>query len=106
MAQSTTSNPPVTRTMATDLKKCSTHNQIPSQNTSIVDQLRKQAPSQQSKRKRNDDTPPLSQRSLSSTTDTMDIAPTDFELDFDNETLPTYHEDNINQSDKHLYYNS
>ena len=86
--------------MTTELKKRSTNKQIPPQNKSIVEQLRKQAPSQQAKRKRNDDTPPLSQRSLTATTDTMDLAPTDFELEFDNESIPVYQEDTINQSDK------
>ena len=81
--------PPTTRTMASEAKKRTTNKSF--KTNSIVEQLRQQAPSPHSKRRRNEENSlPLSQRSLPSSTDASEVAPMDFELEFDKDPVPMY----------------
>ena len=91
MAKTTKDTPPTTRAMSADGKKRAPVKPPPKSSHSIVDQLRQQAPSQHSKRRRNDDISlPLSQRSVPSTTDTSDLAPMEMEFEFDTEPVSVY----------------
>ena len=79
----TKESPVTTRTMSAENKRRATHKNSPKSTTSIMEQLRQQHPSSQSKRRRNDETTlPLSQRSTltaeGSDTETMEV-----EFDFE-----------------------
>ena len=93
---------PLSKSMSTDSKKRA-NQKVPTANThSIVEQLRQQAPSSQTKRRRNAESLlPLSQKSLPSSTQDSELVPMDMELEFDNEPVPFYkqHNDPTNTDD-------
>ena len=91
--------PPATRAMSTDGKKRTPSKPPPKPSHSIVDQLRQQAPHSQSKRRRNDKSdPPLSQRSVQSTTDASEHTPMDIEFEFDDELVSVYQTETTNST--------
>ena len=91
MKKMTRDTTPQTRTMASEGKKRSSHKPSTPKNTSIVEQLRQQAPSPTTKRRRNDETSnPLSQRSALSSTDASEQAPMNIEFDFNDEPMTIF----------------
>ena len=82
---------------ASDGKKRSTHKSATKHNSSIVEQLRSQIPSSQSKRKRNDDNiPPLSQHSTQSSEGISELAPMAIEFNYDNEPTASQFDSTFN----------
>ena len=83
--------PPTTRLMAAENKKRSSHKPLTKNTNSIVEQLRQQVPAQLSKRRKNDEiSTSLSQRSSSSPAELDDMDKMDIEFEFDNPPVPVY----------------
>ena len=84
---------------ANDNKKRTTTKFSAHPSISIADQLRQQTPSSLSKRRRNDDSQPsLSQKSVSSTTQS-ELAPMDMDFEFEAEPISVYQQDKHDNSD-------
>ena len=77
--------------MAAENKKRSPHKTLIKNTNSIVEQLRQQVPAQLSKRRKNDEiSTSLSQRSSSSPAELDDMDKMDIEFEFDNPPVPVY----------------
>ena len=95
----TKDSPPRTRTMLAENKRRATQKSTSKQNHSIVDQLRQQTPSSQSKRRRNDDIlSSLSQRSEQSTQGASDSVEMEIDLDLDDDALPVFQTETNNST--------
>ena len=89
---------PTTRLMAAENKKRSQNKASPKAPNSIVEQLRQQAPTQMSKRRKNEEiSSSLSQRSHSSTAASEDNS-MDIEFDFDTPSVPAFHQEQDDSS--------
>ena len=94
-------SPSTTSMLAAETKKRTTKKSSYKVNHSIVEQLRQQAPSPHTKRRRNDENSlPLSQRSITSSTEASDLAPMDIELDFENEPVNMFQTNQLETLEK------